>query len=226
MKIHHFFVDTPIEIGTLEIHDTKRIHQIKNVLRLEIGEPLALLDGSGAIGTGTITEISQIIRVDVTDITSVEKNTALPKTLYIAISKKDTFEWIAEKATEIGIQKIVPVITDRTIKTNLNFDRLKKIIQEAVEQSGRGIIPILEEIMTLGEALEDSKKHTSVFLAHQDGVKNSEIEYTAGFVGPEGGWTESELKKFEDAHIEKIKLAPFVLRTETAALLATSFMIQ
>jgi 16S rRNA (uracil1498-N3)-methyltransferase len=145
--------------------------------------------------------------------------------------KKDTFEWITEKATELGVTDVVPVIAERSEKKNLNEERLKKISVEASEQSGRGDVPIVHPIISLEEAMEKVKQdgmQTVVFHLEGDTFhtaffdKNNDL---AVFIGPEGGWSEREVEMFHTNGFAVRSLGDQVLRSETAVIAALSQVV-
>src|SRR5665213_2273877 len=125
-----------------------------------------------------------------------------------AVVKKDTFEWIAEKATELGVSHIVPIMAERSEKKSLNMERLEKIIIEASEQSGRGDVPKIHPIVALPESFQyirgqDKDGQMIAFHTEGDFVQGLPLYKgpTAVFIGPEGGWSEREIEAF---HKEKI----------------------
>lgn len=153
-------------------------------------------------------------------------------TLYMAIIKNSNFDLVVEKATELGVSKIVPIQTSRTVKSGLNFERLRKLAIEASEQSGRIDIPEISEIMDFDNALSDAKQlieNKSGFFGHISDEKSdflsSELKKdVAIFIGPEGGWTDEEIVKFEQEGVLPLSLGQFVLRAETAAIVGVSML--
>lgn len=152
-------------------------------------------------------------------------------TLYMSVIKNSNFDLVVEKTTELGVTRIVPVKTERTIKSNLNFERLGRIAIEATEQSGRMAPPIIDEVTTLETAMKEALHNQgqgNVFFGHisstysEDGSVDKGAKQTntpvALFIGPEGGWTEQEVDMFQGGGILPIALGQFVLRAETAAI--------
>jgi 16S rRNA (uracil1498-N3)-methyltransferase len=140
--------------------------------------------------------------------------------LCAAIIKKDHFEWVVEKATEIGVSHIVPILTDRTEKKDVAAERLEKIIREASEQSERATLPVLHDVMSLKEALE-TVPHPHAFHMIGQNISEKDIkndEPIALFVGPEGGWSPEELHLFETKSVPVHSVGIPVLRAETAAI--------
>ena len=147
--------------------------------------------------------------------------------LFCALLKRENFELIAQKATEIGIETITPILTNRTVKTGFNRERLEKIIREASEQSGRTTLPKLNEPTTLAEAMISVTPGRSVFF-DLSGKELTQEEYTSEitscFIGPEGGFTEEETETARKAGLIIGSLGKLTLRGETAAIVA-SFLI-
>jgi 16S rRNA (uracil1498-N3)-methyltransferase len=147
--------------------------------------------------------------------------------LFVSIVKKDNFEWIAEKATELGVSHIIPIISERTEKKDINIDRIKKIIIEASEQSGRGTIPILSEVIDLNTALTNYGHIKSIVwdpLATK--FSTQDIGSSIGaYIGPEGGWSSKELELFKQHSLMIRSLGPQVLRSETAVIAVISRLV-
>ena len=138
----------------------KIVGQISRVLRLKIGEQIILSDGELNEKLVEIKEISKnFIEGIVLKSYKNENEAEVYGILYCAILKRENFELVVQKAIEIGISEIVPIITERTVKLNLNYERLEKIIKEDSEQSGRGRLPVLKKDMKFKEAIESAKKN-------------------------------------------------------------------
>jgi RsmE family RNA methyltransferase len=145
--------------------------------------------------------------------------------LFLSILKSDNFDLVVQKATELGVDHVVPLLCDRTIKKNINLKRAEKIAIEAAEQSGRTSVPQMHEPIVLKKAVEDFlASDGDIVVCHQRGdqwSKGKELlkKYPLGFiVGPEGGWSEKEEMYFNKMSLRKIKFSKNVLRAETAAI--------
>lgn len=238
MKIHRFIEDFDFSKKILEINDIEIVKQIRNVLKLEIGRKIILSDGKGTEADAIITFIySDKISCEVVE---VRKANGLKRkvSLYLAILKKDNFELAIQKSVECGVSSIVPIITERTIKTGLNKERLERIIKEASEQSGRNVVPELLETMTYKEALEHGSQNTEKVIftpsLASDGVNLANESYQPDknatnisiFIGPEGGFTEKEIILAKESGYKIASLGEMTLRGETAAIVATYRVVQ
>jgi len=211
------------------------LHQLQNVLRLKVGDTVNLFDGSGY---DFIVRIKKYEDQNVSfEILEKRPNSILPLRetyLLASIVKKDNFEWIAEKATELGVSHIIPILSERTEKKDINKTRLQKIVVEASEQSGRGTVPIIHEVTSLGNSLKDAinlfGKDTEYIAFHLEGEKFDKKELKeknpiAIFIGPEGGWSPDEISWFKENYIPIKTLGPQILRAETAVIASLSQIV-
>ncbi len=231
MRLHKFFIPGP-PVGdekTIRVQDLELIHQLKNVFRYKVNDRVILLDN---YGFEFLSEIVVLSKKEVTFTVVEKKENTLRASkelwLYSSIIKKDNFEWILQKGTELGVSYFVPIISERSEKKDLNFERGNKIIREAAEQSGRPILARLESIMPFEQSIDVAFKPAIAF--HSTGKKfNKEIfakEKTISvFIGPEGGWTDAELEQFKVKNIEIYSLGEQTLRAETAAIAISSLLL-
>lgn len=232
MKIHRFFIQGDIpQRGRFVLSDEAVIHQLRHVLRFKTGHELILLNNSGLEFRAEITRLTNDDAVF--EILSCEKSVRMPKrnvTLYMALSKRDSFEMILEKGTELGVAAIVPVLSERSEKKSLNMERAQKIIREAAEQSERATLPEIHEIKTLAEILEE--KPAGIFALDPRG-QHFNIEKIGGdkageirvLIGPEGGWSEKEIALMKERNIPVYSLGSQILRAETAAIAFASICL-
>lgn len=221
MKIHRFIDNFDLSKEVLEI--TGEIaKQMALVLKLKIGEKIELSDGKGISAIAEIAEINKkSVNVKILEIIknkSTDKNT----TLYCAILKKENFELVVQKATECGISKIMPIISERTIKTGLNLERLQKIAKEASEQSGRNTVPEISMPIKFEKAIKNIKGESILFdISGKSILGGSIAEKINIWIGPEGGWTPDEIKKAKENNFSIASLGHLTLRGETAAIIAS-----
>ncbi len=225
MKIHRFIIPDNLRTGDLEIRDKEIIGQIKNVLRLKVGEKIIIGNGKGQEAMAKITGIGKSsVVLKVQSLRENDNESKNSVTLYCSVLKKENFEFVVQKATEIGIKRIVPVISERTIKFGLNQERLEKIAKEAVEQSGRGMAPVILEPMYFEEAVTNTSEMDGVFFFDSSGKpikENSLNGEIAIFIGPEGGWTDLEVSLAKNNGFIIVSLGKLTLRAETAAIVAS-----
>lgn len=235
MRLHRFYTTEKIEPGTtLTLNSAELVNQVRRVFRFKTGESIILFNGTGFDYVGNIDRISSesiIVSIQATPPKSSLFRAARKIVLAAAVVKKDTFEWIVQKATELGATEIIPVMAERSEKKSLNEERLKKIAIEASEQSGRGDIPTISEVLPLGEVVEDLKGRGLRAVAfHTEGksIDKKDIdgaEPVAILIGPEGGWSDKEITLFHEKGIEVSCLGNQVLRTETAVVATLSLLV-
>lgn len=229
---HHFIIphiSLAEEIFSLSARDL--LHQLGDVLRLIPGEEIILGDGEGNEAMVRLNELSP--KRAIFQILQRTKNKNFAKRrviLYCAVLKRDSFEWVVEKATEAGITEIVPLTTERTVKLGFNRERLEKIMREACEQSHRGVLPLLHELLPLTEALDAVAAERIFFFDFTNQQLRPEelasAKEIAIFIGPEGGWSGRERELAEQKGFLVRSLGQTVLRAETAATVATYLAAQ
>ncbi|HVS80085.1 MAG TPA: RsmE family RNA methyltransferase [Candidatus Paceibacterota bacterium] len=222
MRLHRFFIDQEIrDAKDVVVTDRDLLNQWKNVFRLGKEDRVILLDGSGFEFEAEFALLARD-RAELA-ILAVKKAANVSErniTLYASLIKKDNFEWVLEKGTELGVAGFVPLQTERSEKKDLNIERAKRIIREASEQSGRGMEPELYAVDTLADAVGNASMKLVAFdptgaELDRNSLRESEIGI---LVGPEGGWSERELAFFKEKNISVYTLGPQVLRAETAAI--------
>jgi 16S rRNA (uracil1498-N3)-methyltransferase len=232
--MHRFIGKFPISDDKFWIGDKELTHQIRDVLKLRVGEKIVLVGEKGSPRSSTggagLEAVCEIVGFD-NDYVGVKvlenlENKNDPKTvveLYLAILKNENFELATQKAVEVGVSKIIPIVTERTIKTGLKLDRLKKIMKEASEQSGRGLVPEIIEPIEYKSALKLAKGNDFNVLYDPSG-EDSNAKHAGKrigiFIGPEGGWTEKEISMARVAHCKILSFGKLVYRAETAAIIS------
>lgn len=239
MRLNHFFVSPQAIQGRIaRIEDAGIAKQIARVLRLKAGDEILLLDGDGFEYTTKLVSVS--VKEIVGEIIHRQTNTTEPMlkiTLYQALLKKENTEWAFQKCTEVGVAAFVPLATERSEKLQINAERVEKIVREAAEQSGRGIIPEIAEPQPIAEALRRAcRADVPNFILHSEGdaIKNvarGKTLFAANlFVGPEGGWSDAELEEFrrreKDGYpMQLVSLGARTLRAETAGVVAAGILL-
>ncbi len=210
-------------------------HYLLNVLRLRPGDEVQILDEKGHIYRTEITSITKK-EVSLRILSAEEIITESPLNLVLVqgILKGEKMDLVIQKATELGVKEIFPVITSRTIvrKTG-KTGRWQKIILEAVRQSGRTAIPLLHEPLLFEEFLDSAKNPLRGFIFYEGervGLKAHPLISSEGreplycVIGPEGGFTFEEIRSAISKGLIPAGLGPRILRAETASLTALSIL--
>ncbi len=217
-------------IGSITELDENEFHHLQ-VLRTHDGESLHIFDGRGNLYQGTLTNMSKrSASVLVSELIKNEPASSAQLHMAIAPTKNiDRTEWFIEKATEIGINTITPVICRRSERRELRIDRLEKVLLSAAKQSLHLHLPKLNNIMSLAEFLKANKDSTSKkFIAyceeHTSHLKNSfdAAESITVLIGPEGDFTSEEVSMAKECGFLPVSLGDSRLRTETAGVMATA----
>lgn len=234
-----FFVDFKIDVGQrASLTDENIVHQLISVFRAKLGDDIVLLDDSGFEYKGTIKGISKKEVIVQINEKKEGKKPDIEISIFQSIIKKDNVELVLEKCTEIGVTKFIPMFPQRSIKLNLNYDRLRKITKEASEQCGRSQMSQLEETVNFYDAITMavSEKDAVSFIFHEESdqccdrlscefLNNfKEVKKFNIFIGPEGGFTDGEIELAKNNNFYILSLGDLVLRAETAAIVS-SFMI-
>lgn len=226
MRMNRFYF--PIRnpnLSVMRLDDRELIHQMKDVFRMRAGDEFVVMDGKGNEYACMLEEFTK----NYAQAKILGKKKSLPElsaelSLFCAVLKRENFELVVQKATELGARHIVPIRTARTVKLNLSLPRLKKIATEAAEQSGRGVIPSVSDIMDFADAVEIAKENETICFFDGSGSapkkKIGEVKSVALFIGPEGGWSSEEMEEARESGFDFVKLGSFTLRAETAAILA------
>lgn len=228
MRMHRFIGNYVFSAKHLEVRDAELANQIKNVLRLVVGDAVILSNGAGKDAIAAITNIGRAtVSFNLHDVFENTAEPAVEVTLYCAVLKREHFELVVQKATEAGVSSIVPVLTARTVKQGIRLDRLEKIAREAAEQSGRAKVPAISEPMKLSDAMMQAKEGGFVAFFDMGGEPATKALTTmhekriAVMIGPEGGWDPTESEDARRRGFAVLNLGNRTFRAETAAIIAT-----
>lgn len=227
-----FFINKEdIKNNSIEITGGDATH-IAKVLRTEVGEILTLCDGNGTDFTAKVTSCTKDqVLLDIIDSFDCLAEPEVFVTLFQGIPKQGKMDYIIEKCTELGISRIVPVSTKRSVvkidgkkSEAKKLERWRKIASESVKQCARGSIPEVTDVMSVAQAIEFSKGLDFTFCAYECEKETSIKSVLSGispksvgiFVGPEGGLDDAEIELFNNANIKTVTLGKRILRTETA----------
>lgn len=242
MRIHRFYIEN-IDINkenTVVTQETSLIHQLKNVFRYKSGQKIHIFNEK--IGELEV-ELININKKDMSfkyirhikDLMDNKiDNEIIDKKIYLYMSviKNSNFDLIIEKAVELGVYEIIPVISERSIKNQLNIIRINKIIKEATEQSGRLDLMKIGNIVDLKNAINTAKDNSDIVyfgsVNENDDSKNINNVYDKSsislFIGPEGGFSEDEISMFFELDLIPLRLGKYILRAETAAIVGCGIM--
>lgn len=222
------FYDPDLNSGIHSLREEEATHAFR-VLRKRVGDQLNLVDGKGGWFTAEVNAISKReCLIEVTEIRREDSRTNHQLTLLVAPTKNiDRFEWILEKATEIGVDFIQPILTEHSERKRIRTDRLERVLEAAMKQSLRAFKPSLGELLPLKEALNQVAPGSTRYLAYL-GAKDTPLlhrAYSAGnsttiAIGPEGGFSPAEAELAKSVGYQYVSLGPNRLRTETAAIAA------
>ena len=232
MRLHRFYIQTPISKETFDITDKNLVHQWRNVFRYNVGSQVIIFDGSGIDYLCIITSLRSLGAT--VSITGTKENKASFRRnvwLCLSVIKKSNFELVVEKATELGVNHVLPILTERSEKKNLDIPRLKKIAVEAGEQSGRGDTVEIHEITELGKLFKSGILPQDKIVLDPSGtafhqyVVGTSFPSIVVFVGPEGGWSDKEIEFFKSYNVPILSLGSQILRAETAAIAVASLLL-
>lgn len=218
------------------------VRHIKDVLRYAVNDNLDICDENGV---KYITKINNMAKEKISlKILEVSEETSEPSiniTLFQGLPKFDKLEMIIQKCTELGVSEIVPVITDRVIvkidekSASKKVERWNKIALEAGKQSGRQKIPKIKNINNLKNLIENISKYDILLLPYEcekeitlkSVLRNldTNVKNIAIMIGPEGGFSENDLKLLDLPNVKKVTLGPRILRTETAGLATVAMVL-
>lgn len=240
--MHHFFVLPQAVEGDKVTITGPDVNHIRNALRMRQGESLLISDGEGNDYHCRIS----LIESGLVEARVIERRESreLPVRLYLfqGLPKSDKMELIIQKAVELGVYEIIPVITKNAVvkldakKERSRLERWQAISESAAKQSGRSKIPKVEKVMLLKEALEMAEGLDRILIPYenQSGIDTMRkaLEETgedtrsiAVFIGPEGGFDESEILLAKEQGAVPVSLGRRILRTETAGLAIISLFM-
>ena len=220
----HYFYSNEISGGTITFSSAEARHLTKS-LRVRDGDVVNVLDGVGGKYKAEVIITVKKIAAKVLD-SEVQQKPPDRLHLVIAPTKSPSrFEWMIEKATELGVDIITPIVTSRSERTRIKLDRLQKIAIGALKQSGNLFLPQVNPIVNMKEAINPLRKSDHKFIAHcqTDGLEHlakylPKAHLTTVLIGPEGDFTLEEIALAKNIGFIEVSLGNLRLRTETAGL--------
>lgn len=233
--MHRFYFAARIASDVVELTGPEA-HHLRHVLRVEVGDSVELFDGRGGHAVGQVETVAkQSVRIRIGRRGHSAPTPTFGVILATAMPKGDRFGWLVEKATELGVTRLIPLITQRSVVAagSGKLDKLRRTVIEACKQCGRNDLMTIDELARWPDVVsrEFAVPHRAILIAHPGG----EAWSTAGWlgsseaspqhdvliaIGPEGGFTGEELELGQRHGARLVNLGPHVLRIETAAIAA------
>jgi len=222
----HLFYQPELQNGLLQLNEEETRHAVR-VLRLSCGQHIDITDGKGIQAKAVITEISKrSCSFEILE-QSEEKKPVLPKVAIAPTKSIDRFEWFLEKAVEIGVSEICPILCSNSERRIIKYERSEKVLLAAMKQSQRSWLPHLHQLTPYKNFVENSQN--PLLIAHcREGKKvsiTSSLQTESWIlIGPEGDFTSEEVDLAIQKNATAIDLGKNRLRTETAGIFALSVM--
>lgn len=232
--MHRFYLTKDHFFGNYIMANEKEIiSQLARVLRAKEGEKFVVFCGDGLEYICQLVELSkEQAKFLIIDERGGEREPARFITLYPSLLKSDKFEWLLQKVTELGVSRIMPVVSARCVVREISPAKMKRyqeIIREAVEQCGGARVPALSPVASWRKALGIALMETGEKYIAWENSAEAEIIPSDGsvspvhlFVGPEGGYGEEEIEQAAEKGIRPVSLGKRILRAETAGIIAVA----
>lgn len=213
-----FYFDGPLT-PELELDSTES-HHLSRVLRKQAGDDVEVFNGLGEWATATIQHVSKksvLLQLD-----EIHSDPLATKQLTLAVAspKGDRFRWLVEKATELGVQRIIPLSTERSVVApgHVKLDKLRQTVIAACKQCGRNHLLDITPVQTLDELLQQADSNL-IYGDIGDGAQlPANWHSLTAIVGPEGGLTAEEIEQIKSTGGKPVSVSPHILRVETAGI--------
>jgi 16S rRNA (uracil1498-N3)-methyltransferase len=239
VRLRRVYVDAPLKAGSRITLEGNAAHHVTRVLRLRVGEALTLFNGQGGeYAAGIDRAHDGTVTVSVDAFSDDERESPVSITLAQGISRGERMDFVVQKATELGVARIAPLLAERSVvkldaqQADRKWNHWRAIVVAACEQSARNRLPELLQPATLGAFLREQPPagDSSRLLLSPDGDKHiadiGKPRAVTVLIGPEGGLTREEQEAALAAGYVAVRMGPRVLRTETAALAALALLQQ
>lgn len=228
MRLSRFFIDAPLSLGQHELPEAQA-HYISRVLRHVAGDAVQLFDGSGQEYLGELIDVGKkAVRVELREQLAGQAESPLRIHLGQGLSRGERMDWAIQKATELGVGEITPIVSERC-EVRLKDERADKrlahwrqVAISACEQCGRSVLPVIHAPISLAEWQGHVQAELKLVLHPVAAPLESHARphSLAFLIGPEGGLSEAEVEQAKAAGFHAARLGPRVLRTETAPVVA------
>ncbi len=230
MSVERYFICPPESIGSGGIIITgPEAHHLSRVVRARIGDMVNLLDGEGTVARARVSGIDDSsVRLDTVSIEVKEPQ--YPVDIAVSLIKAGRMDQIVEKSAELGVRRVIPVLSDRSVwrgggkEADKKRERLRRKAVSACKQSGQPYFPVIEKVTGIGDLAGMMSGFNAVYLADRGGGDIASVSTAGdergvlGIVGPEGGFTDEETKIIISSGAKRVTLGPNRLRADTAAV--------
>jgi 16S rRNA (uracil1498-N3)-methyltransferase len=223
--MQQFYLPSLSNSDSKAIFSKEESKHLFKVLRKRTGDLVHITNGKGSLFSGKIETISS--NVCEISIDAITEYSPAPYQLHMAVAPtkmNDRFEWFLEKATEIGVTEITPILCDHSERKTIKIDRYKKILISAMKQSLRTTLPLLHPLTPLGDFLTKNSQKNG-FIAHCHEISKEPLakliqpsENVVLLIGPEGDFSLREIQMAKKHNFKTVSLGDMRLRTETAAI--------
>jgi 16S rRNA (uracil1498-N3)-methyltransferase len=230
-KMNLFYIPD-IHADTAIMNKNESHHCVK-VLRMKSGDEIPFFDGKGTLYKGVLKKVHPEA-CEVSIISKQENYETRPYFLHIAIAPTkniDRFEWFLEKATEIGIDRITPLVCDHSERRKIRKDRLERVILSATKQSVKARLPVLDDLVSLNEFVNNNLYDGNNFIAHCGEGERYELITSVStknpvmvMIGPEGDFSPQEIELSIKSGLKPVSLGLSRLRTETAGVVVSQIL--
>jgi 16S rRNA (uracil1498-N3)-methyltransferase len=241
-----FYLDDDLQQESAQLTGPEA-HHLTHVLRKRVGDAVTVFDGRGRKATGEIVEANRrTVTLRLTDVRDLPPPAGPHVTLAVAVPKQDRFRWLAEKAMELGVRRLIPLQTERSVVEpgGGKLDKIRRAVIEAAKQCGAAHLMEVDELTSWSDFADrafppDAKQddglgrpsYGRVFIAHPGGRPLSEAvggiapaDSLCFLIGPEGGFTDDEVAQATTAGATPVSLGPHILRIETAAIAVAAWV--
>ena len=220
-----FFVCPPI-VGDRAVLTGDEVRHLTSVMRAAVGDEVTLFDGSGAEFSARVAAIRKgAVELSISERREISRELSLSLTLVVALPKGERQKWLVEKATELGVTRIVPLVTERGVAQPVEsaLDRLRRAVIEASKQCGRNQLLKIEPAVPATEFFAAAPKSAARYIADLSGQPLGALDFSRcdeilAAIGPEGGFTPAELAAATSSGWQAVSLGSRILRVETAAV--------
>lgn len=229
------YLAAPLTLGDRVMLDERARHHVVNVLRLKAGAALLVFNGDGTEFTAKLSVSGKQATAELVDCHRIDRESCLHLHLIQGVSRGDRMDLTIQKAVELGVSRITPVFSRRSV-SKLDQDRLEKrmahwqsVLTSACEQSGRCVLPVLETPLPLEDWLDQTATQPNRYLLDPEAKQSMNIVSRDSVdiklvIGPEGGFDREELSYADSRNCLRIRFGPRTLRTETAAIAALAVL--